>query len=561
MREKPGNYLHKRPYRKKLLFLAEGKYLINIIEDRFSAPFNSYWERFGYEIGGPVCYGYVKWILDQIEQNHSDISGLAFVARDGWLLQKVYDILPHKSEINSHYIYAPRAVKQICQSNKEKHAMYRKYLSEQVWGSGVVAVIDTVTMKFSSQQLISSSINRKTHGFFWLVLDGEKDYGRGLSYSTYQAVRHHTIKCWNIMEFIMTSPEPPICAMEGDKPCYRTSNRFEKTRAGIFMEIEKGVLSFVSDLCSSGGLPSLTNKFLTAWVNDFLDHPDQEDILAFEPVMFSEREDHSDCVSLDPFGKSGLSAKKLKDRLWLFSQKHKYLYQLLHAGNAGWKKIKTWFRGTGYIRFDGGRPWELADKLSEYDVISFDIFDTLILRKVNRPTDLFYQIERETGQPGFHDKRVQAEMDARQRASKVNGEVDIFDIYRELSQHSVLDVEQSVKKEFEAEKKSCFANPAMEDVYRLLVEKGCRMIAVSDMYLPGKYLRQLLDECGFGNIEQVFVSCDYGVGKSDGALQKRVQSEFEERLRFIHIGDNFESDVKGSETAGWGAIWYCKKTS
>lgn len=35
-------------------------------------------------------------------------------------------------------------------------------------------------------------------------------------------------------------------------------------------------------------------------------------------------------------------------------------------------------------------PSELAEKLAEYDVISFDVFDTLILRPFSEPADLFF---------------------------------------------------------------------------------------------------------------------------------------------------------------------------
>ncbi len=555
MKKNTESYLLKRPYRKKQGFSAEGKYLLALMEHRFSSPFDSYWEQFGYEIGGPVCYGYVKWIMEQLD-SHPDISDLAFVARDGWLLKQVYDMLPHKRVRNSRYIYAPRSVNRTCQEDPAQHTAYRAYLAEQLNDEGTIAVIDTVTMKFSSQHLIASSTPRKTHGFFWLVLDGAKDYGAELSHEAYQVERHHTIHCWNLMEFIMTSPEPPICSMEGGSPIYRTSNQFEAIRRTMFAEIERGVLRFIADVCSDGQFPSLPNLFLTAWVNAFLHHPNSEDIAAFEIVMFSEREDHSDCIPLDPFGQSSLSLKKFKDRLWLFSQRHKQLYRVLRAVNQSRKWVQEKLRGTTYLKFDGEKPWELVDHLSKYDVISFDIFDTLIFRSVKNPTDVFYQLEEELGEPGFHTKRVQAEQDARLRSGLPNAEIDIFDIYRELSRCISLNAKDGVQKEFEAEKQICYSNSAMKEVYQLLVEKGCRMIAVSDMYLPEKYLRELLDVCGFDGIEQVFVSCEYGVGKTGGALQKRIQSELGEHLQFIHIGDNFESDVKGSKAANWGAVWY-----
>lgn len=546
-------YLQKHPYRKKYLNSAEGKFLLQLLEKKTNIPPESYWKRFGYELGGPVCYGYVKWIIDEIEQRHPDISDLAFVARDGWLLKKVFHALPHKPGLKSHYIYAPRTMNVICQ-NEEAHTAYRQYLSEQEWGGGTVAVIDTVTMKFSSQQLLASSLTQGTYGFFWLVLNVEKGHGKTFQFSTYQSARYHTIRCWNLMEFIMTSPEAPICAMEGSKPLYRTPNPFEKQRNVIFTEIEAGVMKFVQDVCQMGHDPVFTNSFITEWVNDFLLHPDQNDISMFEGIMVSEREDHSDCIPMEPFKRTKELRKGIKDCIWLFSQKYKYLYRILHFGNSGWKRVKTFLRGSKCLTFRGEKPWELVDKLATYDVVSFDIFDTLIIRDVDKPTDLFYRLEEKNGLPAFHDNRIRAEMDARRSSGKPNGEIDIFDIYQELSRYYSLDVNQRVREELAAEKMICHANPAIKELYRLLVEKGCRMIAVSDMYIPEKYLCELLEECGYTKIRQVYVSCDHGVGKGNGALQKLVQSELGDKLHVIHIGDNFASDVRGSELAGWNAV-------
>ena len=82
------------------------------------------------------------------------------------------------------------------------------------------------------------------------------------------------------------------------------------------------------------------------------------------------------------------------------------------------------------------------------------------------------------------------------------------------------------------------------------------MIATSDMYIPETILQNLLHEKGFNQISRVFVSCDYGFGKRHGELQKAIQKELGTDLRYIHIGDNLLSDVRGSIAAGWNAILY-----
>lgn len=60
-------------------------------------------------------------------------------------------------------------------------------------------------------------------------------------------------------------------------------------------------------------------------------------------------------------------------------------------------------------------PEELAKKLLTYDVISFDIFDTLIFRPFEKPTDLFHMVGAELDYLDFARLRAEAEGKARKR--------------------------------------------------------------------------------------------------------------------------------------------------
>ncbi|NER50436.1 MAG: hypothetical protein F6J92_27950 [Symploca sp. SIO1A3] len=62
----------------------------------------------GYEILGPLCYGFVSWIIQHAEAKN--IKHLYFIAREGWFLKKVFDEinLVAKTDIISHYFYASR---------------------------------------------------------------------------------------------------------------------------------------------------------------------------------------------------------------------------------------------------------------------------------------------------------------------------------------------------------------------------------------------------------------------------------------------------------------------
>ncbi len=203
-------------------------------------------------------------------------------------------------------------------------------------------------------------------------------------------------------------------------------------------------------------------------------------------------------------------------------------------------------------------PFRFAAKLLKNDVISFDIFDTLLLRPFARPTDLFYILEEKLHTTGFVDIRKKAEREARDMAllQKGNHEVTIFDIYELIEQKTGIPKDVGVKVEFETEMEFCFPNPYMQVVYRSLLSQGKKMVATSDMYLPEDMIRQLLDKCGYTGIEEIFVSCDNNCNKRNKGLFYLMIKKVGKKNKIIHIGDNGQTDIKAAQEVGLDAQHY-----
>lgn len=117
---------------------------------------------------------------------------------------------------------------------------------------------------------------------------------------------------------------------------------------------------------------------------------------------------------------------------------------------------------------------QFAGDLMQYDVISFDIFDTLILRPFAKPTDLFMVVGNKLKIIDFMRRRIEAEKAARDEAVvlKGNSEVTIYEIYEKVSRKTGIDVQQGVEAELETELEFCFANPYMKRVYDLISDQG-----------------------------------------------------------------------------------------
>ena len=103
-------------------------------------------------------------------------------------------------------------------------------------------------------------------------------------------------------------------------------------------------------------------------------------------------------------------------KTWLYLLRLNFGYYILHDRSTEIKKPK---RKTELVPaeselYNSITAEELAQKLSGYDVISFDIFDTLIFRNVEKPTDVFYFIGQALGYPNYKKLRRDAEKQSRE---------------------------------------------------------------------------------------------------------------------------------------------------
>ena len=203
-------------------------------------------------------------------------------------------------------------------------------------------------------------------------------------------------------------------------------------------------------------------------------------------------------------------------------------------------------------------PVDFARRLAVYDVVCFDVFDTLILRPFSRPEDLFSFVGNELGYLNFRKIRKKIEHQARRKkmAERGNSEVTFAEIWSEMERETGIPAQKGMKAEWDCERRYCFANPYMLEVVRALRDEGVKMSIVSDMYLGEDRIRSLLEHCGYGKFETYFVSCDYGKSKNDGNLYETVRNVYGNSARIIQVGDNIFSDINQAQKYGFDAEYY-----
>ena len=203
-------------------------------------------------------------------------------------------------------------------------------------------------------------------------------------------------------------------------------------------------------------------------------------------------------------------------------------------------------------------PVEFAGRLMQYDVISFDIFDTLIFRPFSKPSDVFFLLSEKLDYPDL--MRIRQEMEAKARALKWktegHGEITLAEIWEVMERECGIDKAAGMQLEIDTESEVCFANPYMSEVFRHLKDCGKKIIAVSDMYLSADVIKCIVENCGFEGINKYYVSCEYRMSKGDGRLYQLVMDDLGKALRYIHTGDNQYSDINKARAVGWSVEYY-----
>lgn len=205
---------------------------------------------------------------------------------------------------------------------------------------------------------------------------------------------------------------------------------------------------------------------------------------------------------------------------------------------------------------------QLISRIKKFDVVSFDIFDTLVKRYILKPTDSFKIIaERYNKQypakcidvEGFVRNRINKESKCRNQ--KTNGEITLNEIYTSLESEYGENSSAIKRTELEVEESICYANPVIDQVYQWCKANRKKIYIISDMYLPKETVLKILHDCGFSKYEKVYLSSEFNATKKSGELF-RIISKREGIVynNWVHIGDNAIGDYISPRKVGIHSI-------
>ncbi|MEK7188132.1 MAG: HAD-IA family hydrolase [Patescibacteria group bacterium] len=191
-------------------------------------------------------------------------------------------------------------------------------------------------------------------------------------------------------------------------------------------------------------------------------------------------------------------------------------------------------------------------------VISFDVFDTLLVRPFLKPGDLFAfiapEVERIIRRPiDFRKERMAAEYETRIALSQYQ-DITIHEIYDHFSTIPFHHREAVKQLELEQERQFIYAKKSGQELYAAAKASGHRVVAISDMYLEEDFIRDILFNLGY-EFEVVYVSSRRREVKYNGSMFRAVLNDLKlQPWELLHIGDSEEYDIAPAKACGIGTF-------
>ena len=194
---------------------------------------------------------------------------------------------------------------------------------------------------------------------------------------------------------------------------------------------------------------------------------------------------------------------------------------------------------------------QLLLDIRRHDVVSVDLFDTLVMRRTLFSSDVFELTDLGLRQKGivvenFAAKRVDGEKTLSR--TMVPTLAEIYAYIREKYQIPELRPEESAELEWSIDCGLLVPRKELCDLLGEIYDAGKPVYIVTDTYYTKPQLVKLLDQCGISRYTDILSSCDFRVSKSTG-LFRQLQERISEK-NCIHIGDSHDADVLAARAGG-----------
>ena len=248
---------------------------------------------------------------------------------------------------------------------------------------------------------------------------------------------------------------------------------------------------------------------------------------------------------------------------------------IINTGTSYWRtiykrisdwKIPVFFRNGEQATDENNRDenntyWncsyeELLEAAEKCEVISFDVFDTVLIRKVMSPYDVFQIVEKKLEKEW--GAKAENYLSARKLAATQIDNPTIEELFGEIqkiTQWTDAEAAYVMECEIETEMALMTARKDIVHIYEQLQKKK-DIYFISDMYYPAEIISRFLEHVGIKtDIDRIVVSCDKKKDKITGSLWLWYKQNIVKDRTAVHIGDNKDADFHMPQKYGIGSYY------
>ncbi|MCI8315023.1 MAG: HAD-IA family hydrolase [Lachnospiraceae bacterium] len=218
-------------------------------------------------------------------------------------------------------------------------------------------------------------------------------------------------------------------------------------------------------------------------------------------------------------------------------------------GNDLLKDIKIVY---DFADIQGITKAELQEKANSADIISFDLFDTLIMRQTLFPEDIPEYVDCTLRKMKIQiSDFVRRRLGSEKELSKSKAPT-LLEIYKHMLskvRNLGIEAEQLAELEWSIDFNLLVPRKEVCDIFQQLVNAGKKVYIISDTYYNKEQLKQILEKCNITTYTDILASSNFGVSKTRGLYQ--IFQELVGSGVYLHIGDDFIADIECAKNYGF----------
>jgi len=198
---------------------------------------------------------------------------------------------------------------------------------------------------------------------------------------------------------------------------------------------------------------------------------------------------------------------------------------------------------------------DLQQGILTHDCVSFDLFDTLIMRRVPLATDVYAMVEQRLSPQfsfSFAELRARVEKDLLAQGIAPTFTM-IYDYLRQWTGISETEIAMLQQEEQKIENEVWLARRDMADMLRLAHDSGKTVTILADTYMSGERIHELLRSLDINYYDILLSSADIGVTRETGMYAYYRETVGADK-HLLHIGDNPAKDGELAQQNGIDAL-------